>query len=138
MNNELPDHLFELLERRVDTFEKLEVLVALHGEPRATSSVEALCRMLKLPRDVIREAVMELRSSSLVELTSRGEVQLLPPSQKDAASVAELVAMYRDDRMVIVRTIGEIAMMRVRSMTAKVFADAFVIRKKPPKDGEDG
>lgn len=123
---------------RISTFEKLELVVALHGSPRATSSIDELSRTLKLPKDAIRQTAIELRAAALVELTSRGEVQLLPPTEHDRAALAELVRLYAEDRMTIVKALGEIAMERLRSMAARAFSEAFILRKKPPKDGSDG
>jgi hypothetical protein len=128
----------ELLTNRVDSFEKLELVVALHGAPRTTMSIDALSHMLKLSREVVRQTVIELRSASLVELTSGGEVQLLPPTTRDHAAVSELVQLYQDDRFTVVKMMGEIAVNRIRNMASRAFADAFVIRKKPKKDEDDG
>ena len=138
MPTQLTAAVNELLTNRIDSFEKLEVIVALYGAPRSTMSVEELCRALKLSRDVIREAVVGLRGAALVELTNQGQVQLLPPTSRDHAAVVELVTLYNDDRLTLVKAIGENAVARIRNMASHAFADAFVIRKKPPKDGEDG
>lgn len=134
----VPAGVRELLASRIDSFEKLEVVVALHGAPNRTMSVEELCRVLKIPRDAIREATMELRALALIELTSRGEVQLLPPTNRDQQVVTELVKLYDDDRFAIVKALGEIAVERIRGMASRAFADAFVLRKKPPKDRDNG
>lgn len=138
MSSKLPDALTELLASRIDSFEKLELIVALQAAPRNTMSVDALCRQLKLSRDDIRQAAVELRTASLVALTSTGEVQLLPPTNHDHAAIAELVRVYEEDRLAVLKYMGEIALGRIRNMASRVFADAFVIRKKPPTDGEDG
>jgi Mn-dependent DtxR family transcriptional regulator len=138
LSTKLPPGVDELLKDRISSFEKLELIVALHDAPRTTLSVDDLSRMLTLPRETVREVAIELRSASLVELTSRGEVQLLPPTTREHAAVVELVRLYREDRFTVVTAMGEIAVNRLRNMTARAFADAFVIRKKRKKDGEDG
>lgn len=139
MSTKLPDAVAELLADRVDSFEKLELLVALHAAPRTTLSIDALCRALKLTRDVVREAAVQLRAVSLVEVTSVGDVQLLPPTSRDRAAVTELVNFYADDRITVVKAMAEISVNRIRGMASRTFAEAFVIRKKPPKgSGDDG
>jgi DNA-binding GntR family transcriptional regulator len=138
LSSKLPDAVIELLAERIDSFEKLEIIVALHGSPRTTMSVDELCRTVQLSRDTVREAAVELRSASLVELTKTGEVQLLPPTSRDHAAVSRLVELYAKDRFTVVKAMGEVALQRIRNMASRAFADAFVIRKKPPKDGEDG
>jgi hypothetical protein len=134
----LPDGLNELLTNRVDSFEKLEIIIALHAAPRTTMTIEELCRTLNLSREDVREATAELRVASLVTMSSGGEVQLLPPTSRDHAAVAKLVQTYQEDRLGVVKAMGEIAVNRIRGMTARAFADAFIIRRKPVKDGEDG
>lgn len=138
MSTTVPPHVTELLTNRVDSFEKLEVIVALHAAPRMTMTVDQLAQQLKLSRDTIRETMMALRGDSLVELTSTGEVQLLPPSNRDHTAVTDLVSLYNEDRLMIVRIMGEIALERIRTMTSRAFADAFIIRKKPRKDDDHG
>ncbi len=106
MRTKLPASVTELLTSRIDSFEKLELVVALHEAPRATMSTEALASALGLSRSTVRQAAEELNAGALVDLTSNGEIQLLPPS--------------------------------IRNMASRVFADAFVIRKKPRGNGDNG
>ena len=138
MSTKLPDGVAELLADRVDSFEKLELIVALHAAPRATMSLDELCRTLKLARDVVREAALQLRAASLVELTSVDDVQLLPPTKSERAAVTDLVQVYADDRLALVKAMSELSVNRIRSMAARTFAEAFVIRKKPPKGDDNG
>jgi hypothetical protein len=138
LSHKLPDGVNELLTNRVDSFEKLEIIIALHAAPRTTMTIDDLCRALNLSREDVREATTELRVASLVTVSSGGEVQLLPPTSRDHATVTHLVHSYQEDRLGVVKTMGEIAVKRIRGMTARAFADAFVIRKKPLEDGEDG
>ena len=125
-----------LLATRIDSFEKLELIIALHGEPRATSTFDQMCERLGVARHLLREAAVSLNADSLVQMTSGGELQLLPPTDRDREAIGELVALYSDDRMAVVKALGEIALDRIRNMASKVFADAFVIRKN--KDDEHG
>jgi hypothetical protein len=122
---------------RVDTFEKLEMIVALYKAPRTVMSVTELSQGLKLEREMVRRSALELRGGALVELTSSDEVQLLPPTSRDHEAVRELVRLYDDDRLTIVKALGEIAVQRIRNMASQAFADAFVLRKRPRGD-DDG
>ena len=101
-------------------------------------SIDELCGALNLSRQVVRQAAADLRRAWLVELTTQGDVQLLPPTSRDHAAVKQLVQLYADDRLTVVKAMGEIALDRIRNMASRAFADAFVIRRKSPKDGEDG
>jgi hypothetical protein len=138
LSHKLPDGVTELLTNRVDSFEKLEIIIALHAAPRTTMTVDDLCRALNLSREDVREATTDLRIASLVAVSSGGEVQLLPPTSRDRTAITDLVQSYQEDRLGVVKAMGEIAVNRIRGMTARAFADAFVIRKKPLKGGEDG
>lgn len=138
MTTALPHGVRELLQSRINSFEKLELVVALHGAPRATMSIEQLANQLKTTRGIVQSAALELRTAALVEVTSAGEVHLIPPSSRDAAALDELVRCYRDDPFAVVKALGEIALERIRNMAAHAFADAFVLRKKPGGSDDGG
>jgi hypothetical protein len=136
MDAKLPDAVNQLLATRIDSFEKLEVVLALHGAPGWTMSVGELCRVLKLPRDVVRQAAVELRGVALAQLTARGEVRLVPPTSHDQAAIAELVKLYADDRFSIVRALGDLAVERIRTLASNTFGGSLVLRERK-KDNED-
>ena len=138
MTSKAPDNVRELLTHRIDTFEKLEIVVSLHRAERATRTHDELTRLLGFTRDLVDEAVRELRGASLVDVSASGDVHLLPPTSRDRLAVEALAKAYDEDRFAIVKEMGEIAIHRIRNMAANVFADAFVIRKRTPKDGKDG
>lgn len=138
LSSNISEGVYELMRARVDTFEKLELVVTLHAALHATMSVDDVCRALKLPREAVRQAAVELRAATLVETTVRGELHLLPLTTSDRENVDELVRLYREDPLAIAKALGDISMDRIRNMASRAFANAFVIRKKPPKDGEDG
>jgi hypothetical protein len=120
----------ELLANRVDSFEKLEIIIALH-RARSTMSITDLVRDLKLSHDIVLQAVADLREVSLVDVSVGGDVQLLPPTSDDRAAVADLVRLYETDRLAIIKKLSEVALDRIRNMASRAFADAFVLRKKP-------
>jgi Mn-dependent DtxR family transcriptional regulator len=133
VDSKLPDGVRELLTHRIDSFEKLEIVLALR-RPN-TWSIANLAESLGLALEDVRDATRELRSVSLVELNRTGDVQLVPHGQ---GAIEALAKAYADDRFTVIRIMGEIAMGRIRHMAAQVFADAFVLRKKPPKSDHDG
>jgi hypothetical protein len=126
----VPRSIRDLLETRIDSFEKLDVIVALQGAPHQTMTVDALVQALGIPRDDIRQAVGQLRRGLLVDLDASGEVRLLPPTEADRESIRELAELYGEDRAPVLRLLGEIALERIRNMAARTFADAFLIGKK--------
>ena len=137
MNENLPDGVIALLNSRIDSFEKLEVVVALHRAPGSRLRVDELCKALTLPRETIKQVTIELRTGMLCELTSDDEVRLVPLTEHERATVAELVKLYTEDRFAVVRALGQLAVERIRSLASRTFATAFIIRrdKKKPDDG---
>jgi hypothetical protein len=123
-----------LLEGPLDSFEKLEIVIALRAAQAMTSSVKELSKKLQMPVDVIERTVEELVRGKYVEVAG-GLTRLILKSE-DLVPIDELVALYDSDRILVVRTLSEIAMDKIRGMAARTFADAFHLRKK--KDSEDG
>lgn len=138
MISKIPDGVRELLTHRIDSFEKLDIILALCKLDRRSSSIDHLATSLGLTPETVRDAAREMRSVSLIAVSSSGELQLLPPSSRDHAAVEELARIYEDDSFTVIKAMGEIAMGRIRNMAAGIFADAFLIRKKPPKGGNRG
>jgi DNA-binding GntR family transcriptional regulator len=124
MTADVPAAVRDLLERRIDSFEKLELVMRLRGAPHAMLSVQELADSLRIPRDIVRQLVVELRATSLVDLTSRGHVHLLPPSAADEAAVEELANLYKHDPARVFSLVSEIAMDRIRRMAVETFGDA--------------
>ncbi len=136
MTSELSPRVRELLEKRVDSFEKLELVLLLHHARERTMAVPALADKLRLSREVARRLVVELRAASLVDFTYGGMVQLLPSSQLDQVVLDEVIRAYGDDPIQIMRLLSEIALNRIRTLASHAFADAFVLgRKRRTGDG---
>lgn len=108
--------------------------MALRGAPAMTSSINELSKKLQLAPDLVGRAIDDLVRSHLIEVA--GGLTRLTPGSEDLAAIDELVQVYDDDRILVVRTLSEIAMDKIRGMAARTFADAFHFRKK--KDGQDG
>jgi hypothetical protein len=105
-----------MLASRIDSFEKLEIVVALHRASHTTSTIDALALQLDQPRQTVREAALELQAGALVIVRSSGELQLLPLTAPDREAIAELVEIYETDRIGIVKALGEIGIDRLRTM----------------------
>jgi hypothetical protein len=53
---------------------------------------------------------------------------------RDIPAMDEIATLYDEDRLLVVRTLTEIALDRLRGMAARAFADAFQLRKKKEND----
>jgi DNA-binding transcriptional ArsR family regulator len=127
----LSQTLRKLLDTHVESFEKLELLMLLRRAPGSQTAGE-LALALSLGADEIRETAAALSAAGLVTRAPDGRISLAPQTAEQRAALDELARVYEEDRIVLVKAIAETAMERLRSLAGRAFADAFVIRKKPP------
>jgi hypothetical protein len=129
----------KLLEGPVDSFEKLELVLALFRSTTPLGPAD-LRDTLQLSLDTVQRLLDELADSALITLEPSGDstIARLVPKENDGAALNELARLYDDDRVLVVTTLSNIAMDRIRGMAARTFADAFQLRKKRGKDDEDG
>ncbi|MBA3502001.1 MAG: hypothetical protein M4D80_20130 [Myxococcota bacterium] len=123
--------LRRLLETKLDTYEKLELVVVLSKRAGMEAPLEELARELQVGDDVMKRLADELARTGLVEIT--GEQVRLVGEPGDLATIDEGAAL--EPRKVI-SLLSSIALDRIRGMAARSFADAFTLRKK--KDNGDG
>ncbi len=109
-------------------------MIALHRAAAYTSSNTELATAVALPIEIVSRAVDELARGGVVEVA--GGLTRLTISASDLTAVAELVALYDEDRIQVVRALSQIAMDKIRGMAARTFADAFKLRKN--RDSDDG
>jgi DNA-binding IclR family transcriptional regulator len=132
----LSNTLRRFLDARVDSFEKLELLMLLRRAPGGSSTVRELAHALDLGGDEVRTLIAALSTGGLVGRAPDGAVSLSPRTDEDRAAMDELAQIYDDDKITLVKAIAESAMERLRNLAGRAFAEAFVIRKKP--GGNDG
>lgn len=121
----------QVLEAQYDSFEKLEIGLALQRAPAQTSSVPELTRLVQLPEDVVDRTVDELCRAGTVHVA--GGLVRLTLQPHAAAAAAELAELYDEDRVLVARTLSEISLEKIRGMAARTFADAFQLRKNKKK-----
>ena len=121
MGNARAQLVFDLAVQVLDSFEKLELLIALDraGEPQA---------------DVDPEVATGLVASRAIAATPAGYV--LDFGGPWGAHLRALLDLYAADRLEVVTLMSKAALERMRERAARAFADAFVIRKK--KGDDDG
>ncbi len=134
MSSGLSAGLLKLLDERIDGFEKLELIVLLCRAPAKSLSLRDLTSSLALDRSDVRRFATELNGVGLVKLTPTGDVRLELRNPDDNPLLDELARTYDTDKMVLVMTIAEASMNRLRNLAGRAFADAFVLRK-PPRGG---
>jgi hypothetical protein len=115
-----------LLDEDLDSFEKLEVMARVHKSNTGLDVDD-----VALDNEAMRWTVDELLRAHMIE--KRARAYMLGPRGVEPA-VAELMAIYDADRMLVVGELSSLAMERIRSMASKAFANAFVLRKKRGDD----
>lgn len=125
--------LQKLLETKLETFEKVELVLLLHGSSEPVALSDA-ARELQIGPDVLRRVALEVQRSRVLEITGDDRLQLTAtPAELEAIGRAD--ELYRHDRQRLIEELSSIAMRRLRSMAARTFANAFRIRKKEDADG---
>ena len=134
MTPRVPPEVLALLDSSLGSFEKLELASYLTraGAPVPRADLKAA---LRLDTEALREALGELVSANLVEIGSAPEfnVKLGPRAQHH--DFKSTMALYDEDRLSVVTALASSATRRIRSMAARTFAEAFVLKKKY-KDGD--
>jgi hypothetical protein len=126
--------LRRLLETKLDTFEKLELVVVLR-EAAAAIPLEELARQLQVGPDVLRRVAVELARGGLVAIDGDDKIWLRA-DDAELELLNEARELYKKDRSQVITLLSAIAMERLRGMSARSFADAFSLRKK--KDDDNG
>ncbi len=129
----IPDDVRELLREHVWSHEHVELLLLLRSDPTREWTNEEMCANLRLPLILVPMALEHLTAHRLVEVTSKDPPRhrySANPPHLDAA-VGRLGEFYRDQPNAILVCLGANAIERVRTAAMRMFADSFLIRRKP-------
>lgn len=118
----------KLLRGPLDTFEKLEVAVALVRAPGRALSLPELASATALTADQIQRGIADLQAATLVN-TAGGLVRLVVRSA-DEAAFAALADLHARDAPAIAVVMSALALAKIRGMAAHAFAEAFQTRRK--------
>ncbi|MBZ0238767.1 MAG: hypothetical protein K8M05_41035 [Deltaproteobacteria bacterium] len=127
-----------LLETTIDSFEKLEIVRCLWKRDTAPWSTERLGERVGTAADHIATSLDELTDAGIVRATVRGREYVASKGGAHDARIEQLLALYEEDPLAIMRVINEIAVQRIRSMAARTFADSFLMRRPKKPEGDDG
>jgi len=119
--------LLALLESKLDSFEKLELVLILHGARRPLT-VADLAIELQVGTEALRRVVTEVVSTGVVDMTD-GEAVSLRSGPWDPL-VQEAADIHANEPARLMRACARISMAKLRSLSARTFADAFRFRKK--------
>lgn len=119
MSEPLDPRVVQLLQTRVDSFEKLDVVLALRDRPGTTMTMDELQQALRLSREILRELVTELSAAKVVEHTARGAVKLSAVDAVDIGAIDALASAWNRDRALVARTLAELSVARIRDMAER-------------------
>ncbi len=119
--------LLALLDAKLDTYEKLELVLTLRAAGTAMTLAD-LAVQLQVGREALRRVANEVAASAIID-AREGDLLRLRPGHWDPL-MDEAAQILANDPSKLMRALTRIAMERIRGMAARSFADAFRIRKK--------
>jgi hypothetical protein len=132
---DLPDGARRLLLGPVDSFEKLEVLLALHESAGAALTRDALAARAGVPAEQLEQLTSELVAAGLVQRLADSTYRI---GTGDAAGVRELAAAWATSRPAVLKAMTGRAVGRIRASAARTFAEAFRLRQRKDDGESDG
>lgn len=140
----LPDAVRVLLRERIESYEELEILLALERHRGAGKTVDELGAAVHGALPLIESALRSLESRALIKrdtvAVSAGAREAetryfyAPASSELDGAVRALAKAYAGQPIPIIKLMSENAIQRMRTGAARAFADAFILRK----DKNDG
>jgi hypothetical protein len=127
VTSSLSPQLHSLLEAKLDSFEKLEVVLTLRAAGRPMSLAE-LARELQVGTEALQRVADGVVTSGIVARADDGFFALCSGSWD--ALVEEAAHLHQHHPQQLMRAFTRIGMEKIRGMSARTFADAFRLRKK--------
>ncbi|MGH8259793.1 MAG: hypothetical protein ACREUG_08890 [Steroidobacteraceae bacterium] len=127
-----------LLSERIESYEELEILLALERARGTSKSADELSAALHVGSALIEPALRALEAHGLIarrdapQLGAGYGYEPATPALDEA--VRELARAYREQPIPVIRLMSENAIQRVRTGAVRAFADAFILRR----DKNDG
>lgn len=133
MPGELSQEARGLLRDRIESFEQLEVLVAIVRDPGHSWTADGIAKQVGLSPTRAADALDHLCRGSLLDVRIGDETLLFRYAPGNAAldaAARELAATFDDQRSALVRLVAEDASRRGQTVALHTFAEAFVLGPK--------
>jgi hypothetical protein len=121
----IPDDVEQLITSHIDSVEKLEVLLLLHGESDREWSAELVSREIRRNHSSVSRCLRQLAAGKLLRRQGDDRYLFAPGDAGTASRVALLAQTYATRRVAVVDLIVSNPMDSVTT-----FADAFRFRRK--------
>ena len=126
----------ELLEKRIESFDQLEILLFLYRRKDQSWTAHDIAKHLRQPGQMT-EALDALCRADLVEAaleTSELRYAYSSSSSPLDEAVSELSRQYRDHPLAVMRIMSANSIRRVRTKAAHTFTEALVLRRAKDSD----
>ena len=127
----IPDDVRRFLTDQIGSAERLDLLLFLHRHPTRWWAAQALAAELEMPADAVQSHLEHLSARNLLDVrVAESVIYCYKPGREDLAQLVEDVARahYRHRDALLA------ALARRVSDPARLFADAFQLRKDTRRD----
>jgi hypothetical protein len=124
----IPYEVRALLQRRVDSLEKLEALLLVRGDAAKRWTASTVAAKLGLPETWSEPALEALCTSALLLGQGEGserQFSYRPPTAALEAAVTSLAEIYGDRRAQIIRILSSKAVSRIRRAAVRAFGSGW-------------
>jgi hypothetical protein len=127
----LTTELLRLLDEVLDSVEKVEIAWYLTeaGTPLPAPELQARAQ---LDGETMRAAMADLARDRVIAMRGGPVPTVQLAARARRPDFEALMRLYAADRPVVMAALASISMSRIRSMAARTFGEAFVLRKKKP------
>lgn len=135
---QVPVRVQAFLREHVGSYEELAIVLLLSETPDRAWTPGDVAGALRLPDSVAEEALDGLASGLLVRAarSPAGTTYEFSPANDELRTlVAEMARAYAEHQLEIVRLMTANALERLRARTLSTFSDAFLVKRKRPRDG---
>lgn len=136
--HQLPENVRDLLRDRIESYEQLEILLALERVQGAAKTPEELSAALRIGLSLVEPALRALESRGLVTHTDAAQsgpgYSYAPQSSALDGAARALARAYAEQPIPIIKLMSDSAIQRVRTGAVRAFADAFILRKDKKDD----
>jgi len=137
MNDELHEKTRALLREAITSFEMLDIVLLMRGEPTVTWTTRSMADRVNVPEELVARALQELDAAGLVVACgapSNPQFQYRPARPELSAAADALAADFAEHRVAVLSAMSTNAIERLRSGALTAFSDAFVLGRKPKAD----
>lgn len=129
MTTRVSPQLERVLDNLLDSYEKVEIVWNLASTPRL--EVGELQARARIGSEALDAALAQLAEARVVTIdTVDGVTSAALGPRARMPDVEELIRVRTSDPLSVISTLMSLSIRRVRSMAARAFADAFVVRRK--------